>query len=73
MLLLQRKREVNFYFIFIDVQLIYNTVLVSGIQQNDLAMHIFIYIYIYAYIYIIIFFSIMGCSKILTIVFCGIQ
>ena len=71
MLLLQRKREVNFYFIFIDVQLIYNTVLVSGIQQSDLVMHIFIYICIY--IYIIIFFSIMGCSKILTIVFCGIQ
>ena len=36
----------------IDIQLIYNVVLVSGIQQSDL-VYVSVYSYIYAHIYIL--------------------
>ena len=46
-------------YLFTDLYLIYNVVLVSGVQQSDLVSHIYIIIYIshiyiiYIYIYII--------------------
>ena len=49
--------------------LIYNVVLVSGIQQNDSVIHIYMYIYIFFFR----FFSIIGYYKILNIVPCAIQ
>ena len=39
-------REFPIFFNFIEVQLIYNIVLVSGIQQSGSALFIYIYIYI---------------------------
>ena len=39
---------------FIEVQLIYIVVLVSGVQQSDSVIHIHTYIYIYIYIHIYI-------------------
>ena len=35
---------------FIEVSLICNIVLVSGVHQSDLALYIYIYIYIYMYV-----------------------
>ena len=37
----------NIYTYFIEVQLIYNIVLVSGVQQSDSVIYVYIYIYIY--------------------------
>ena len=34
---------------FIEIQLIYNVVLVSSVQQSASFIHIYIYIYIYIY------------------------
>ena len=42
-------------FLKIGVKLIYNVVLVSGIQQYDSVLYIYIYIYIYKNIYIYIY------------------
>ena len=46
----------SFFFLsfsfFLEVSLIYNVVLVSGVQQSDSAIYIYIYIYICIYIYI---------------------
>ena len=38
--------------LFTEVQLIYNVVLVSRVQQSGSVIHTYIYIYIYVYIYI---------------------
>ena len=35
---------------FIEVYLIYNVVLISGIRQSELVLYIYVYIYIYIYI-----------------------
>ena len=53
----------------IEIQLIYNVVLISGIQQSDSVIHTYIYIYIFFFR----FFSIIGYYKILSIVPCAIQ
>ena len=55
-----------YYMIFsnlllIGVELIYNVMLVSGVQQNDSHIHIFcIYLYIHTHIYFCRLFSIVG-------------
>ena len=49
-------------FVFVEVSLIYNVVLVSDVQQSDLL-----------YIYIYMSFSITVYYKILNMVSCGIQ
>ena len=49
------------FFFLIEVQLSYNVVLVSDVQQSD------------SYIYFFIFFSIIGYYRILNIVPCAIQ
>ena len=56
-------------FFFSEVELIYNVLLVSGVQQSDSVMHI-IYIYMYNCIHIVFsrFFSIIVYYKILNIV-----
>lgn len=51
---------------FLEVQLIYNVVLVSGIQQNDLVIHTYFYILFHS-------FSIMVYCRVLNIVSCAIQ
>ena len=51
---------------FIEVQLIYNAVLVSGVQQSASVIHIFIHSFK-------IFFSGMAYQKVLNLVPCGIQ
>ena len=56
-------------FFLIEVLLIYNVVLVSGVQQSDSI----IYIYRYRYILFFIFFSIIGNYKIWNTVPCAIQ
>ena len=43
--------KIDFIF-FIEVQLIYNVVLVSGVQQSDSVIYMYMYVYIYIYIYI---------------------
>ena len=60
---------------FFEVQLIYNVVLVCGIQQSDSVSYIYmcLYIYIYIYIFFFIFFSIVVYYRILNIVPCAIQ
>ena len=45
----------SFFLKKIEVQLIYNVVLVSGVQQSDSVIHIYVYVYIYIYIYIYIY------------------
>ena len=66
---------VHFLFVFtlslfsIKVWLIYNVVLVLGIQHSDSV----IYTYIYIYIFFFRFFSLTDYPKILTIVLCAIQ
>ena len=52
-------------FVLIEVQLTYNVVLVSGIQQSDSVLYI--------YILFFRFFSITDYYKILNIVLCAIQ
>ena len=51
-------------YFFIEVQLIYNVVLVSGAQQSDSVIHI--------YLFFFRFFSIIGYYRILNIVPCAI-
>ena len=51
----------------IKVQLIYNVVLISVVQQSDSVL------YIYMDIFFFIFFSIIGYYKILNIVPCAMQ
>ena len=41
----------------IEIWMIYNIALVSGIQQSDLVSYIYIYIHTYIYMYIYIIFS----------------
>ena len=38
------------FFNFIEIWLIYNIVLISGVQQSDSFIYIFIYIYIYTHV-----------------------
>ena len=57
--------------VFFEVWLIYNVVLVSGVQQSDLVIHIYMYICIYSFsdsfpLQVIYY-------KILSIVFCATQ
>ena len=61
----------NFYFylFFIEVQLIYNVVLVSGIQQSDSVISIHTYVYIFLFQIL----SFIGYYKILYIVPYAIQ
>ena len=54
--------DIFFYINFIEVQLIYNVVLISTIQQSDSVVHI--------YTFFFIFFSIMVYHRILNIVPC---
>ena len=54
-----------FILFFIEVQLIYNVVLVSGVQQSDSVIHI--------YTFFFIFFSIMVYRRMLNIVPCVMQ
>ena len=56
--------EFIFLIYFIEVQLIYNVVLISAVQQIDSVIYIYIYF---------IFFSIMVYHRILNIVPCAIQ
>ena len=44
-----------FIYLCIELQLIYNTVLVSGVQQSDSVIHTHTYMYMYVYIYIYIY------------------
>ena len=53
-----------------EVQLTYNTVLVSGVQQNVLVTYIYTHTHTHTYFQL---FSTIGYYKILTIVFCTIQ
>ena len=60
----------RFHFIYlIEVKLIYHVVLVSGVQESDSVIHIYIYIFFFRY------FSIIGYYKILNtlIVPCAMQ
>ena len=50
---------------FMEVQLIYNVVLVSGVQQNDSVIH--------TYTFFFIFFSIMVYHRIVNVVPCALQ
>ena len=59
-----------FFYFFIEVQLIYNVVLVSGVQQSDPVLYMYAYVYIYIFFR---FFSIVGYYKILKIVLCTIE
>ena len=52
----------HFFFIFIEVSLQYNVMLVSSVQQGDSVIYVFFFI----------FFSIMIYCRILNIVFCAI-
>ena len=64
----RRERGPRFFFFliyFIEVELIYNVVVVSGLQQSDSVIHI--------YTFSFIFFSIMAYYRILNIVPCTIQ
>ena len=54
-------------FIEVEVELIYNVVLISTAQQSDLVMHTYIYAFS------VIFFSIVFYYRILNIVPCAIQ
>ena len=60
---LQRSMK-SFYFNFTEVQLIYNAVLITAVQQSDLVIHTCMLLH---------FFSIMVYHKILNIAPCGIQ
>ena len=51
----------------VEVELIYNVVLISTAQQSDLVMHTYIHAFF------VIFFSIMFYYRILNIVPCAIQ
>ena len=51
----------------IGVELIYNVVLVSGVQQNDSVIHMYTYLFFFR------FFSIIGYYKILNVVPCALQ
>ena len=57
----------GFFFSLIEVQLIYNIVLVLGVQQNDAVLYIYIYIYVYLYIHthIYIYFQIIFHDRLL--------
>ena len=66
----------------IDVQLIYNVILISATQQSDSVVYMYIYIYIYTHTYIYIYthtysfsysFSIMAYYRILNIFPCVTQ
>ena len=61
----------TFFFFLIEVELIYNVVLVSGIQQND--SDIYIDRYTHIYIFFVIFFPIMFYYRILNTVSCALQ
>ena len=68
--------SVLFSFFFpTELQLIYNIVLVLGVQQSDSDIYIHIYMAMNIYIYILFFrfFSIIGYYKILNTVLCAIQ
>ena len=54
-----------------EVQLIYNVVLVSSVQQNDSVIHIYVASQLARFFFR--FFSIIGYYKILSIVSCAIQ
>ena len=59
-----------FFFFLIEVQLIYNVVIVSGVEKSDSIIYI---LYISIYIFFFIFFFIRGYYKILNVVPCAIQ
>ena len=47
------NQRLTFFFLmhFVELQLIYNVVLVSDIQQNDSVIYIYVYTYIYPFSY----------------------
>ena len=62
-----------YFFFLIEINLIYNVVSVSGVQQSDSITHIYTYVYINVYIIFCRFLSLIGYYKILSIVPCAIQ
>ena len=44
------------FFFLIEVWLIYNTVLISAVQQSDLVIHTCIYMYVYIYTHCFVYF-----------------
>ena len=85
----QVRREntyfIHFLYFFIEVQLIYNVVLLSSVQHSDsvivihththiyIYIHIHIYIYTHIYVYFFRLFSLIDYYKILSRVPCAIQ
>ena len=68
---LQRSKKMIFiFFNLIEVQLIYNVMLISSVEQSDSVIHIY---YIIIYFFFFIFFSIMVYHRTLTIAPCAIQ
>ena len=70
---IKNGQKINFNYFIFKVQLVYNIVLFSSIQQSDSYIIMCVYIYIYMYIYFVRFFSIIGYYKILSVVHYGIQ
>ena len=64
------KGRALFYF-FIEVLLIYSVVFVSGVQQSDLVIHI--YVCVCTHILLFRVFSMLSYYKILNVVPCAIQ
>ena len=69
-LLHTKPLKIFFLVYFIDIQLIYNAVLITAVQQNDTVTHIYVCVYIYIYIHTFFFilFSIMVYHRVLNIV-----
>ena len=66
-LCLQFLKQLPSNFLFVEVQLIHNIVLVSSTQQSDL------FVYIHIYVLFFRFFPIIGYYKIRNILSCAIQ
>ena len=58
-----------YYFFLIEVELIYNVVLISAVQQSDLD----IYLHVYVWVFLFISFSSMVYHRILNIVPYAVQ
>ena len=65
--------KLRFRKIFIEVYLIYNIVLVSGAQQNESDVYMYVYIYMHIYMQFFRLYSIISHYKILNIVPCVIR
>ena len=56
------------FFFLIEIQLIYNIVLVSGVRQSDCYMYVFIQLFFFRFFSIIDYYKILSISQYLTIV-----